>query len=305
MSVKWNIPLLLAAGILVGTIPARADHFTSVIGLANLTNYQSALLVITDSPPETTFAIATHKWVKEGQDFEDAYPKDKHIHILINGIGTNGVVRARENNINLLYVPRDTNWLGTNVGTGLHLAQTDFDDALDLYADLSERTLLIHPDVKELLFNFSLAAQDKAEAIAPLKKALEDRGVRIIADGDKFTWVVPAGVTNLVLPSALPARPAARQPASTNTVNTLPSDSINFINVDLRQVLDVYQVLTAQKWVQDKPIPTNFTITFHNQTPLTKNETLRAFTVLLRWHGLKFVDVDDKTFTLAPIAPGE
>jgi hypothetical protein len=151
----------------------------------------------------------------------------------------------------------------------------------------------------------SAEATNKAEAVAIIEKALRKTGVTIIADGNRFEWLVPAGATNIVSPAAILPGPASPEPASTNAVNTLPESSINFINVELQQALDVYQALTGLKWVQDSPSSFTNTIAFHNQTPLTKTETLHAFDVLLAWQGLKVISVDDKSFKLVPFAPGE
>ena len=52
MNVKRKTLLFAVAAFLAGAALARADHVGNVIGLVNLSNYQAALLVITDSPPE-------------------------------------------------------------------------------------------------------------------------------------------------------------------------------------------------------------------------------------------------------------
>jgi hypothetical protein len=296
---------LLAAGIMAGPASARAEHVVNVMGLVNLADYRAALLVITDSPPEASFVMSTHKWVTEGQGFDDLYLKDKRLRIEIRQIDfTNGVVRAKENGVDTLYVPQPTNLVEAAAVKNLLLDHASFDDALDLYAGIKGRTLLVHPDVGRPPLTVSADATNRAEAVGIMKRALQQRGAVIVADGDKFEWIIPAGVTNIVSPAAMPARLPPKGQSPTNSVDTLPTGSINFINVPLPQALEVYQALTAQKWVQDKPLP-SATITFHSQTPLTKTETLHAFDVLLDWHGLKIVNVDDKSFKLVPVAADE
>ena len=72
-------PVVLAAGIIASSVPAQAGHVTSVIGLVNLTNYQAAALVITDSPPEAPFATSTHLWVT-ARTFDELNLMDNGLH---------------------------------------------------------------------------------------------------------------------------------------------------------------------------------------------------------------------------------
>jgi len=303
MNLRRNILFLLAAGIMAGTASARADHLTSVIGLVSLTNYQAALLIITDSPPDASFLVGTHKWVKDGQEFDDLYPNAKHLHIAIRQIDfTNGVVRVKENGVDMTYVPPTTNLAAAAAGKNILLNHGDFDDTLDLYASIKGKTVLVHPDVKPSPVTISAEAHNKAEATAIIEKALREKGVTILADGNRFEWLVPAGATNIVSPDALSSSQPSPEPTSTNAVNTLPEGSINFIGVELPQALDVYQALTGLKWIQEPPMSFTNTIAFHNQTPLTKAETLHAFDVLLAWQGLKVVNADEKSFKVVPVA---
>jgi len=305
MKVKWIIRFLLAAGIVAGTASAQAGHFTSVIGLVNLTNYQAALLVITDSPPDAPFATSAHRWVTEGQNFDDLNPMKSGVQVEVRQIDfTNGVVRAKEGGVDTLYLPQPTNLLGA-AGTGIHLNNVSFDDALNLYAVTKGRTLLVRPDVKRPSLTVSADARTKVEAAGIMEKALRGKGVAMVADADRFEWIVPAEATNIVPPAVRAARLSARGPSPANAADTLPEGSINFEDANLPQVLGVYQALTDQKWVQNKTQPFTATISFHNQTPLTKSETLHALDVLLAWHGLKIVSADDKSFKLVTVAAGK
>ena len=305
MNGKEKIRILLTAGIMTCAGPALAAHVGNVFGLVNLTNYQAALLVITDSPPEASFLAATHKWVTEGQEFDDLYPTEKRLQIKIVQIDfTNGAVRVNENNVGTFYPPQSTNLVEAAASKGIRLNRADFDDALDLYAELKQRTLLIHPDLKQPLMTFYASATNRAEAVGIMEKALQKQGAALIPDGDRFEWIVPAGATNSLSPAAIPSKSPAHDQSPANPSDTLPAGSINFIDVPCSQVLEVYQVLTAKKWTQNNPLPPA-TITFHSQTPLTKAEALHAFDVLLAWRGLKIVNVDDKSFKVVPLADAE
>ena len=302
MKVKRTILVGLAAGYVAWTLPARAAHLGSVAGLVNLTNYQAALLVIADSPPDAAFTASTHKWVTTGQGFDDLNLKAGRLHIDIQQIDfTNSIVRVVENRASQFYVPQTTNIMDVAAGNYLRLENAGLDDVLDLYGALKGRTLLVHPDLSQPALTLSAVVTNKADAASLLERTLQQRGAVMLADGNNFEWIVPAGATNLISPAAIPARPA-KASSSANAIDTLPPDSINFDNVDLQQVLGVYQALTAQKWVQDQPLPSGVAFTFHNQTPLAKAGILHAFDVLLAWHGLKVVDLDDKSFKLVPLA---
>lgn len=291
---------MLTVSLLAGVIPVRADHAANLIGLVNLTNYQAALLDITDSPPDAPFASDTRQWVTAGQDFNDPNVRNTPLHIRIDQIDfTNGVVRVAENGVAQLYVPVHTNSSLAVTGGGLHLANADFGDVLDLYATLKNRTLLVHPGVNRSPVSLAANASSPADAARALEQALQQRGAVTVTDGDTFIWLIPTNLAASLLPAAEPDHPPAL--TATNTDDTLPKGSINFVNVPVSQAMAVYQTLTARKWVQDHPLPAGITLTFHNQSPLTKNETLHALTVLLNWHDLKIVNVGDQSFKLVPM----
>ena len=300
---KRNILLFLAAGLMTGIAPAHADHVTTVVGLVNLTNYQAALLVMTDSPPNASFSMDTHKWVTDGEVLDDMQIENNHTHVEIAQIDfTNGVVRAKENGVSVLYVPPQTNSPLAFLGTGFRLDNAAFDDALDFYAGTTGRTVLVHPDVNRGPLSISADVHNKLEVAGSIEKKMQQQGVVMMADGEKFEWVVPARLAASLSPVT---EPPVKGSSSTNVIDALPTGSINFINVPLPQALEVYQALTASKWVQDKPLTVPVAITFHNQTPLTKAEVLHVFRVLLAWHGLAIVNLDDQSFKLVPMATGK
>jgi hypothetical protein len=302
MNLKPPFLFMLIAVAIAAAVPARAERITSVIGLVHLTNYQAALLAITDSPPDSAFVRGTHRWVTVGQSFDDLHLVDKQVRVNIRQIDfANASVQAGENNADTLYPLAVTNLAAIATGKNLVLNQADLNDTLDLYATLKDRTILVHPRVKSSPVTLVATARSRREASTALENALQADGAKIIADGDKFEWIVPADAANSFAPANLPARPPAKESSTNHAASTLPAGSIRFIQVGLPQFLDVYSALTDRKWTQHQPLPIGLTFAFHNQTPMTKDETLHAFDVLLAWHGLKVVKTDDKSFELAPI----
>jgi len=305
MHMKRSMSLFrVVAGILMGVVSARADRSTSVAALVNLTNCQVALLVITDSPPDAAFVNGTHQWVAVGQEFDDLYLQNKQLHVIIREIDfTNGTVRAAENGHETLYVPTSTNMAAAAYDKNLLLSQVDFSDAIDLYALLKGRMVLVHPNVQPSPLTVWAKATNSPDAVAILEQALCGKGTEMIADGEKFEWIVPVGTTNLTPPAAFPVRPDPKS-LSTNADDNLSAGSINFAGTDLPQALAVYQALTSRKWVRGSLPAGGITLSFHNQLPLTKNEMLHVFDVVLAWHGLKVTNLDDKSFKLVPLAAG-
>jgi hypothetical protein len=307
MKVKPSILLLLTVGLLAGIHPARAGHAANVIGLVNLTNYQAALLVITDSPPDAPFPGSAHLWVTEDQSFGNPNILNSKMRIRVTRIDfTNRVVLVKEDDVNVIYPPKQTNGVEA-AGTELYLSDASFDDALRLYGKIKGRTILVHPNVDRANMTFSANASNTVEAVRGLEKALEQRGNAIVVDGNRFVWIVPNSLADALSPEAEPDRLPARNSPSTNTVEALPEGGINFINVPLAQLLDVYQTLAARKWAQDIPLPAAATNTFlfYNQTPLNKPEILHAFDVLLEWRGMKTANVGGQTFRLIPLPAGK
>src|ERR1700690_976417 len=303
MNMKRVIPFLPAAAAISGAAGARAEHITWLIGLVNLAGYQAALLEMTNSPPDAAFAMDTHKWVVEGQSLDDLNLQDNHRHIEIVQIDfTNGIVRAKEKGGETLYTPRETNFMEVAAGKCLWLDHASFDDALDLYAITKDRTLLVHPEVNRLSFSKLADVRSKLETARLMETALQEKGAVTVMDGNRFAWIVPARLTHAISAGAPPPASHPLGQPSTNSVDTLPGGSINFVDTPLPDVLSVYQTLNGRKWVQNQPLPSAPAFTFHNQTPLTKNETLHAFDVLLGWHGLKVVNLDDNSYKLVPVS---
>ena len=297
---KHIVMLVLSAALFAGALPARAAHAVILAGLVNLTNYQAALLIITDSPPDAAFATCTHKWVVPGEDFDDANLLNP-THIVIEQIDfTNCNVQATENKVSQLYVPATTNVMTTTEGNYVSLENAPFDDVLDLYAALIGRTMLVHPGLPRPPVTLSDPADGPAQAVAVLKNALQNGNAVLFADGSHFEWLVPAQATASSLP-VHPDQPRPTAPPNTNSLNTFPVGSIDFDDAGLPQVMAVYQALTGQKWVQSSPPPGNTSFTFHNQTSLTKPEALHVFNVLLAWHGLRIASRDGQSFDLVPI----
>jgi hypothetical protein len=287
----------LAACIAVCCFSAQAEHVTKIVGLVNLADWKAVWLEMTDSPSNKVSAMTSRQFVQEGQSFDDRQTYGAHIHVEILQIDfTNGIVKAKEDGKDAVYefkqgdksevIPDQTTVRLGNIG---------MNGILDFYAQFAERTLLIHPIiVYQTSFPVLLQAHDKAEAATALEKLLRDNGIALVLDGKKFEMVVPSALEGTIrsdLQNAPPPKP------DTET----PRYSFDFTNVDLRQILKVFETLIGKKMMpSDTPIP-NASFTFQTFTPLTKAEFLHAFDTLFAWHGIKAVNIDEKTFKIVQV----
>jgi hypothetical protein len=132
-----------------------------------------------------------------------------------------------------------------------------------------------------------------------LQKALAERGVAIISDGDKFVMVVPADRAPTVKPYSQDLKPD-------KDTAEIPAHAVNFAGVDIDQVADVYCRLNNRKLDASVPFPhlERHDITFTNVQMLSKAEIIYALDTLIEWSGFTLEPVgEDK---MQPVAiPGE
>ena len=88
-------------------------------------------------------------------------------------------------------------------------------------------------------------AQNRVEAVRALAQALTERGFKLIPDGDKFMYVLPAGGPGTPMPAA--AKPAiATNQVALNPEEIIPRGMLVFTQADLSQVLDIYSEITCR-----------------------------------------------------------
>lgn len=205
-------------------------------------------------------------------------------------------------------------WQGTNRTTvrlndtknlpvpGIVLEDVGLNEVLQLFAQFTNRSLLPWPDLPATSFSLRAAAKDRAGAARILEKALVAEDLSIIPDGQKFLMIVPKSKAATVKPHAPSSRASAG--SGTNTPASapgsggtgqepLPPGMVDFRNVDVAQVADIYAMMLHRQLDHRDRVPAGGTITFTTVTSITKEEGIYALETLLRWHGIKLVPVGD------------
>jgi mono/diheme cytochrome c family protein len=165
----------------------------------------------------------------------------------------------------------------------LESASTDL--VLFLQAQFTGRTLLRSPRLPETSFSLQASGTDSAQIALALERALAEKGIATVPDGNRFLLVVPTSE----LPTANPHSSSIGSMAGGHEQGVLfPGGAfINFPHTDLRQVVKLYSDFTGLPLDQTQPIPSNCTVKFTTQTALNREECAYALETLIRWQGVK------------------
>ena len=276
---------------------AYAEHATKVVGVINLTDMKAVWLEMRDSPTNSAFSSTTRQLAKEGDMFTDQQIKGAHVQIEIVRIDfANGMVQAKENGTEATYQFKSGgNAEAFPVQTGIYFGDATLNSALDMFGLITHRTLLVHPNVYSMSAPVSIQARDKAGFTDAFEKFLKDREIAVVPDGSKFEMVFPA-------PLGKTFQPFAQSFSAPETNNSTSGYSLNFDNVDLRQVLNLYGNMIGRELTQD-PLPMG-AYKIQTQTPLTKDEAIHAIDVLFAFHGIKAANVGDSSFKIVSLSSG-
>jgi RNA polymerase sigma factor (sigma-70 family) len=182
----------------------------------------------------------------------------------------------------------------------IDLENVDLKVLLAMYAEITGRTVL-RPALPQLLFTIKASPTNQVEAALILEKALAEKGIVAIPDGDKFVMVVPHDQLAYALPHSAEIKSSPpRFPGLDGPTPVLPSGQINFPSVQIGDFLNWYAEMAGRKLIGDKPVHSSGRITFRSQTPLTKAEAIYAFDTLLAWNGLRVIAVDDDSIKAEP-----
>jgi RNA polymerase sigma factor (sigma-70 family) len=270
-----------------------------VTGIIDLPECRAAAVEIRFSVMVRSNAVlrTNHMILKEGQS-DRQYPfRGTNLVFEIRQIDSDsGSVKVRENGLDAEYAlegPED-NRASPSARPGgkltLRLRNADLAEVLELYAEFIGRTVLCHPAIKRVPFNLSAAAVDQAGAAREVERVLKERGISTVPDGDTFEFVVPTELARSVLKAAGPPP----RPATAND-EVVAKGTINFKNLDLFEVLQIYAELNGRKWPSNDRPPGSL-VFLHSQTPLTKAEVNYAIETLVGWQGLKIVPAGGNSF---------
>lgn len=171
-------------------------------------------------------------------------------------------------------------------------------DAFAAYAQLTGRTVLrpatLYP------FPVSPAAELPAgtnAAVAWLESELAGHQIEVVRDGDSFARFLPTGWRQSPLPEqfARIGAPPGHDPKSATNFFT-------FQLVDSSILLyDFYAPLAQRTLLRPAALP-NVQLPLRTATPLTRDESLYAFKVLLALNGIAAIDDGENLVQVAPLA---
>jgi hypothetical protein len=274
---------LLLPQLFAGTRPS----VPRLAGIVNLPNQKAALLDF--SPPGSAPRLLV---LRENQ-------RDGDIEVIrINFLtGSVELWPGWTNTPVTVSLQRHGNHFETVAGS-LEFVGAGIDPVLSLYAECKGSTLLRWPRLPATSFTLAASTTNQAQAALVLEKALAERGIATIQDGDKFLMVVPESEATAVKPHSSEIKPPTGNGGRSDLV---PVGVICFSNADLNQAAQIYAELIGRKLDQTQPLarPT-LAINFKNQTPLSKEECAYALDTLFRWQGVKVVPVAQDLARMLP-----
>lgn len=189
----------------------------------------------------------------------------------------------------------------------IELANCSLYSLLELLGEFNGRTLLYSPFLARSNFWVTGSVTDLNGAAKLLERVLAERNIVTVADGDVFMAVVPKEQASKLKLHA-PAR--ASRSSATNNVSKDKSDSrdfptgaIDFRGADVNQVMDIYSALVGGRFDRGaaRPQPVQPFFFLRSRSPLTEEEGVYAFEILLSWQGIKMVRGADGMVRAVPV----
>lgn len=175
----------------------------------------------------------------------------------------------------------------------IELAAADLPFVLELYSRFSGRSVLRPPTLPAIAVTLRATATNELAAAAMLERALAEKNIVTIPDGDKFVIVVTKAQAATVQPRSAQIRKAVAQTPATEGL--IPQGTVRFEGATLPQVLHIYAGLLGRKLDAPDRLPAGSgLIHFVARTALTREEMLYAFDTLLAWHNLRVIHVGEE-----------
>jgi hypothetical protein len=170
----------------------------------------------------------------------------------------------------------------------IKFAGADQNQVLDIYQELTGRTVLKSPVLPPAKFTFkSQTVLTRDEAVWLVEAALQLGGIAATRRFDKFAFATALSDAPRVARIKEPPAPANDSKAD----RYLPG-LIKFADADVQQVLDIYQHLGDRTVLKDPALP-HVKVTVRSQTELTRDEALWLLESALQLGGIRFVPAGD------------
>lgn len=175
----------------------------------------------------------------------------------------------------------------------IDLAVAELPFVLDLYSRISSRSVLRPPTLPAATVTLRAAATNELEAAAMVERALAEKDIVTIPDGDKFVFAVTKAQAAKVQPRSSQIRKATAPSHASEAL--IPQGTVRFEGATLPQVLQIYAGLLGRKLEAPDRLPTGSGLVhFVARTALTKEEMIYAFDTLLAWHNLQVIQVGEE-----------
>lgn len=173
-------------------------------------------------------------------------------------------------------------------GSGIEIVDASVYSVLDLYGQLTGKTLLYWPRLPTAGVSAGGSAASRKDAAKILQTALDDRQIASVTDGEKFIMIVPADQVSAVKPRA-PRSESASSPKT--AAELLPPDSIIFKGVTIDMVYPLYAEYIQAKLDRSGPLPTPIQpfIFLYTRSALSRDEVVYALDTIFGWQGIKMV----------------
>ena len=269
---KTNVTAVWFCALAISVFADDAPSVPTLTGIINVPGYKAAIF-------ERTARFNRSFVLKEQERFEGTEISEINPHTLKVSARIEGVSGATT-------LTFRTNYPSVNGSDyGLVLENASLDPVLRTYGEISKRTILQPAAMPVLLISVSNAGTDTKEAIRALEKALAEKGIVTIPDGDKFVMMVPKAMAGKVKPRAKEIKSSG----SNGSAVIVQPKEILFMAATSDQVIAIYAEFAGRKLDRSEGLPPARTISFQNVTPLTRDEALYAFDTLLDWSGIKLV----------------
>jgi len=276
VSVSLFFGLVTGLSAIQGAENARPPLAPRLSGIVNLSDRKVAVLEVpADGLHRSEHSLILSERQRDGEiEVVRILPERRAVKL--------NVYPQKNLELSLTNTPADT----TTNSFALEFENASLEPVLALYSELSKRTLLRWPQLPGLSFSVFAPAADQAAAALALQRALNEKGLATLPDGEKFTMIVPQQHA-----ASLKPRSSEIKPLEALGSEMLPPGAIDFRGLHIHQVVLVYLDLCRRKLDQSVPMPPvkDDFIYFRTQTDLSRAEAIYALDTLLGWAGIKMV----------------
>jgi hypothetical protein len=188
----------------------------------------------------------------------------------------------------------------------INLDGADLDQALAVYADMRQRTIL-HPAIlpRPTMSLKTQCALTREEAIYALAKVFELDGICLVDDGAKFVQVVPGALRAKVKTHAPNPEAGAKllEPEKVPALGfaLIPSPQMEADRNAAQRLLEFYADLVGKTAVPE-PKFEGARIWLHISTPLSKSDLLYAIETTFALNGFAIIPVDAHSIRLGRLS---